>query len=120
MPKVPEVRWRAPRVRLIVLLYALLIVFNGFDAHSTLDAVRLGAVELNPVMAALLTYGPWVFILAKMGLACGFGLVLAYWSRRHRLAWYGLIGVTAIYGSVFIWQVALVFFGEHLSIVIPS
>ena len=120
MPKVPEVRWRAPRVRLIALLYVLLVVFNAFDAHSTLDAVRLGAVELNPVMAHMLAYGPAVFLLAKMGLSCGLGLVLAVFARRRRLAWYGLLGVTAIYGSVFIWQVALVFFGEHLSIILPS
>ncbi|HTM68658.1 MAG TPA: DUF5658 family protein [Candidatus Binatia bacterium] len=120
MPDAPNSRWRAPRVRLIVLLYALLVVFNAFDARSTLDAVARGAVEINPVMAALLAHGPWAFLLAKMGLACGFGLVLAFWSRRHRLAWYGLLAVTAIYGSVFIWQVALVFFGEQLSIVLPS
>jgi len=120
VPNVPDVRWRAPRVRLIVLLYVLLVVFNAFDAHSTIDAVANGAVELNPVMAALLAHGAWVFLVVKMGMICGFGLMLALYSRRKRLAWYGLLGVTTVYGIVFAWQVALVFFAEHLSIVLPS
>ena len=120
MPNVPDVRWRAPRVRLITLLFALLVVFNAFDAYSTIHAVSLGAVELNPVMAFMLTRGTAAFLAVKMGLICGFGLTLAVLARRKRLAWYGLLGVTAVYAVVFIWQVALALFGAHLSIEIPS
>lgn len=113
-------RWTPPRVRLVVLLYALLIVSNAFDAHATLDAVRAGAVELNPLMAYALSQGAAVFIGAKMLLAGGLGLALAALARRRRLAWYGLVAVSAIYGAVLIWQVALALCGSHAMIALPS
>lgn len=113
-------RWRAPSVRLIVLLYALFVTFNAFDAHATLVAVRDGAVELNPFMAYALRSGAWAFLAVKMGLACGFGLVLAAFSRRKRLAWLGFAGVTAVYGLLFLWHVAITLFGQSLVIVVPS
>jgi hypothetical protein len=118
--KKTERRWTPPRARLIALLYALLLVSNGFDAHATLDAVGRGAVELNPLMAFALSHGAAAFIAAKMLLAGGLGLALAILARRRRLAWYGLIAVSAIYGIVFAWQVALALFGARLMIVLPS
>ncbi|HSD12793.1 MAG TPA: DUF5658 family protein [Patescibacteria group bacterium] len=113
-------RWAPPSVRLIVLLYVLLLVSNAFDAHATLDAVRAGAVELNPVMAFALSFGAAYFIGVKMLLAGGLGLALAVLARRRRLAWYGLIGVSFIYGAVLAWQIALALCGSHLMIVLPS
>lgn len=101
-------------------MYVLFVAFNAFDAHATLDAVRYGAVELNPVMAYALAFGPWAFLAVKMGLACGFGLALALWSRKYRLAWRGLAAVTMIYGLLFLWHVAIVIFGQALVIVVPS
>lgn len=113
-------RWTPPSVRLIALLYALLLVSNGFDAHATIDAVRHGAVELNPIMAFALSYGVAAFVATKMLLAGGLGLALAILARRKRLAWYGLIGVSTAYGIVLVWQVALALCGSHLMIVLPS
>ncbi len=113
-------RWTPPRIRLIVLLYALLLASNAFDAHATIDAVRAGAVELNPIMAFALSYGVAYFIGMKMLLAGGLGLALAALARRRRLAWYGLIGVSTVYGIVLVWQVALALCGSHLMIVLPS
>ncbi len=113
-------QWTPPRVRLIALLYLLLLVSNAFDAHATLDAVRAGAVELNPVMAYALSFGPAVFIGAKMLLAGGLGLFLAVMARRRRIAWYGLVGLSAVYGAVLAWQVALALCGSHVMIVLPS
>lgn len=119
MSDVPVVR-TPPRVRLILLLYVLLVTFHAFDAWSTIEAVRNGAVELNPIMAWLLRHGHVTFLVAKMGLACTGGMVLALTARKYRLAWYGLLGVTAVYGVVFAWQVALVIFGEQLMITVPA
>ena len=119
MSDVPVVR-TPPRVRLVLLLFVLLVTFHAFDAWSTVEAVRNGAIELNPIMAWLLARGTATFLAVKMGLACGGGLFIALTSRRYRLAWYGLIGLTAIYGVVFVWQVALALFGAHLAITVPA
>jgi uncharacterized protein DUF5658 len=119
MSDVPAVR-TPPRVRLILLLYVLFITFHAFDAWSTVEAMRNGAVELNPVMAALLARGTATFVVAKMGVAVVGGFVLAYFSRRKRLAWYGLIGVTVVFGAVAAWHVALVLYGPQLTITLPA
>lgn len=119
MSDVPVVR-TPPRVRLIVLLYVLFVVFHAFDAWSTVEAVRNGAVELNPLMALLLRHGFTVFVLAKMSLAAGCGLVLALTARRKRLAWYGLVGTTVLYGIVAAWHMAIVIYGPQLALPIPA
>tara|TARA_B100000131_G_scaffold221323_1_gene212869 strand:+ start:48203 stop:48559 length:357 start_codon:yes stop_codon:yes gene_type:complete len=46
----------------IVLLHAL----NFFDALLTLYAVRLGVLELNPLMAWAIDAGPVVFLVTKV------------------------------------------------------
>jgi hypothetical protein len=109
-----------PSVRLIVLLYVLFMTFHAFDAWSTVEAVRNGAVELNPAMAWLLRHGFTAFVVGKMAIAAVGGLVLALTSRRWRLGWYGLVGLTVLYGVVAVWHSAIIMFGERLVITIPA
>lgn len=120
MPDAPSLR-TPPSVRLIVLLYVLFVTFHAFDAWSTIEAIRNGAVELNPVMAWLLRHGNATFFAVKVGvIAGGLGLFLALLARRRPLAWYGLVGLTVLYGIVAAWHVALVLFGPHLTVTIPA
>jgi membrane associated rhomboid family serine protease len=47
------------------VLLVTLLAANAIDATGTLRLVRLGGEELNPVMAALLSASPALFIAAK-------------------------------------------------------
>lgn len=66
------------------------------DAVLTLNVLRLGAEEWNPVMAALLEYGPATFIGVKMLwtlIGCGILMLLG----RHRVARRGMAALLVAY-----------------------
>jgi hypothetical protein len=60
---------------------ALFVTLNVVDAFLTKTAISSGAVEFNPVMAAV---GSNVFIKGGLALALAF---LLYYFRQHRALW---------------------------------
>jgi hypothetical protein len=85
-----------------VLLAELLILINvlsAVDLFITFNVLRLGAIELNPVMAYLLDLGPLPATLAKIGVmvAATGGLWLL---RRHRAALTTALVLVVVYGSL--------------------
>jgi hypothetical protein len=62
-----------------------LLALNGFDAGMTLYATAHGAEEINPLMAILLTYGAWPFVLGKTLCFCS-GTAVLWRLRQHRAA----------------------------------
>ena len=60
----------------------LFIVFNLLDAYSTSIALKLGAVEINPLMASVGSN-----ILIKGLMAMGVILIL-YLIKKEKLIWY--------------------------------
>jgi hypothetical protein len=95
----------APLLRLrndSVLLAELLILVNvlsALDLFITLNVLRLGAVELNPIMAYLLDQGTLHATLAKVGVmvAATGGLWLL---RRYRAALTTALVILLAYGSL--------------------
>jgi hypothetical protein len=95
----------APLLRLhddSVLLAELLILTNvlsALDLFITLNLLRLGAVELNPVMAYLLELGTLPAALAKIGI-----MVAATWGlwllRRYRAALATALVILVAYGTL--------------------
>jgi hypothetical protein len=85
-----------------VLLAELLILINvlsAIDLFITFNVLRLGAIELNPVMAYLLDLGPLPATLAKIGtvVAATAGLWLL---RRHRAALTAALLLLVTYGTL--------------------
>jgi hypothetical protein len=105
-------RWVPPRLPLIILSL-LVIGLNAFDGYATLRACRtMGAVELNPVMAALLAIGPGAFIAAKTLWVAAAILFLAWClhhprvrDRMRKVGWGGLIALCAVYTLLCGWHV---------------
>jgi hypothetical protein len=101
----------APLLRLrddSVLLAELLILVNvlsALDLFITFNVLRLGAIELNPVMAYLLEQGTLPATLAKVGLmvAATGGLWLL---RRYRAALTTSLVILAAYGSLVAFEMA--------------
>ena len=82
--------------RLLADLLILVNVLSALDLFITLNVLRLGAVELNPVMAYLLALGPVPATVAKVGLVlvATTGLWLL---RRHRAALTTTLGLLIAY-----------------------
>ncbi len=107
-----RIRWTPPLLPLVILTM-LVVGLNAFDGYATLHACRtMGAVELNPVMAFLLSIGPSAFMSAKtLGVALALS-VLAYCLHHPRvrdsvrkIGWGGLIALSAIYFALCVWHV---------------
>lgn len=102
---------------MIVLVYALLLATNMFDAWATINVVCEGSgVELNPIMAAALAHGPAAFFATKMVLVVCLAGFLAVASARHRLAWGGLRALAVVYLLLLGWHVSIVIFGPALAL----
>ena len=94
----PAVSLRDRPARLVELL-VLVNLLSVVDLLVTLEVLRLGAVELNPIMSRLLESGPAQAAVAKIGvvLLATLGLWLL---RRHRAALSTAVALVAVYGSL--------------------
>lgn len=91
--------------RLLADVLVLINVLSALDLFITLMVLRLGAVELNPLMAYLFELGPAPATLFKVGLvvAATAGLWLL---RRHRAALTTALGLALVYGTLVTFEVA--------------
>ncbi|MDH4101344.1 MAG: DUF5658 family protein [Nitrospirota bacterium] len=113
--------WHSPAIFLMVLTLMILCVA---DAHNTLQLLRVGAEEANPIMQHLLQKGTDVFLAGKFGItAVGIVLLAALhhypiirpFHARHALYALLLLYLVLITGQVAVWP------GEgSLFFVVPS
>ena len=68
---------------LFVLIVGI-VLLSVTDAALTLKILAHGGVELNPVMDAILAYGPVAFFAVKYGLTCT-GLIFCVLHIRYQL-----------------------------------
>ncbi|HJV33327.1 MAG TPA: DUF5658 family protein [Patescibacteria group bacterium] len=97
MPKPVRKPWTPPDRRVLILTCAIVFLLNVFDAVSTLEIVRRGGGEANPIASPMLQFGDAAFFFWKMGLASACVAALAVIARKRRFAWLALRCVTAIY-----------------------
>jgi hypothetical protein len=99
--------WRRPLAARVALTALAVIALNLLDAFCTLRHVSLGAVELNPLMRALLEEGPLTFLVGKHLLAAA-GVIGIVAHARHRAARRMLRCVLLpVYAAIGVYQVAL-------------
>ncbi|NLN77053.1 MAG: hypothetical protein GX139_12205 [Armatimonadetes bacterium] len=86
---------------------ALLVVVGLADLLSTLYWLKTGqAIEVNPVMAAVLQCGTGIFIAVKLATLGSFVGVME-WYRRHRNpAFARLVGSATLIGYLSIYAVS--------------
>ena len=94
----PALRLR-DRPALLVELLVLINIFSAIDLLVTIELMRLGAVEINPIMARLFESGPGPAAVAKLGMVLL--ATLGLWLLRgHRAALTTAVALTAVYGSL--------------------
>lgn len=87
------------RPELLAQLLVLINLLSVLDLLITLTVLRMGAVELNPVMARLLEWGPGPAAGAKIGVVM-LGTLGLWLLRRRRAALTTTIFLLAAYGSL--------------------
>jgi hypothetical protein len=83
----------------IVLAFAAVLALSLFDAWFTLDLLKRGATEANPVMRAALDLGDGAFVLIKTGitiLATGFLCLHKNWPLGRLCLGLALVGYTVL------------------------
>ena len=91
----------------LVLMAALLLALNVADLALTNRALAGGAVEVNPVMAALFESSPAAAASVKLGLSAV--VVAGLWSlRRYRQAVAALLWTCVAMGLLVGYQTVLV------------
>jgi hypothetical protein len=81
-------------------MYAASVALQGYDAYSTLTALKAGGVEANPMMKTL-TKSPAAFIAIKAGTAA-LSIMAAenMWKSGHKAAAIGVMVASNIAMSV--------------------
>jgi len=100
---VPHMRppaWTPPARAVLVLICLLVVLLNVFDAVATLEIMRRGGEEANPLARPMIKEGAVTFFTWKMGLALVCASALGLLARIHRAAWWLLIGACVGYGAL--------------------
>lgn len=87
---------RVRRPSALPMLYAASAALQGYDAYSTLSALKSGGVEANPLMKSI-TKSPAAFVALKAGTAT-MSIMAAenMWKRGHRAAAIGVMVATNV------------------------
>jgi hypothetical protein len=79
--------WTPPHAATLALTCLLAVLLNAFDALATLEIVRRGGEEANPLAEPMLERGAAAFLSWKLGIAAICSVALALISRKRRAAW---------------------------------
>lgn len=86
---------------------AMLVLVGVADLLSTLYWLKTGqAVEVNPVMAAVLHGGIGLFIGVKLATLTAFVGVMEWYRRRRSAAFARLVGSATLIGYISIYTVS--------------
>ena len=81
-------------------LYGTAVVVHGLDAHSTLEALDAGAIEVNPVLRPLTRHRA-SFIAFKTGVAAGTIYAAHHMAKRNKVAAaLTLLAVNTVYAAI--------------------
>ena len=105
-----------PPTRVVLLLVCLLVVLlNAFDAVATLEVLRRGGEEANPLARPMIKEGDLAFFAWKMSLAVICASALGWAARTYRIAWWLLVGACVGYGALAGLHVYLLWFIQRPS-----
>ena len=79
------------RPSMLPALYATSAALQGYDTFSTLNALKSGAREANPLMKSVVK-SPTAFVAMKAGVAAGSILAAEQlWKNHHRIGAIGMM-----------------------------
>lgn len=86
---------------------AILLAVGLADLFTTLFWLTTGqAVEVNPIMAAVLRAGVWPFVITKLSTLVAFVGVVEWYRRRRNPVFARVVGNITLIGYVGIYAIA--------------
>lgn len=86
---------------------AVVLAVGVADLLTTLFWLATGrAIEVNPVMAAVLRLGIWPFVIVKLGTLGAYISVLEWYRRRRNPVFARLMGNVTLIGYVGIYAIS--------------
>jgi len=86
---------------------AVLLAIGLADLLTTLFWLAAGrAIEVNPIMAALLRLGIWPFVIGKLGTLVAYVGVVEWYRRRRNPVFARLVGNITLFGYIGIYTVS--------------
>jgi hypothetical protein len=86
---------------------AVLLALGLADLLTTLFWLATGqAVEVNPIMAAILRLGVWPFVLTKVGTLVAYVGVLEWYRRRRNPVFARVAGNITLIGYIAIYAIS--------------
>ena len=83
--------WKYGRPSMLPALYATSAALQGYDAYSTLTALKSGGREANPLMKGI-TKSPAAFVAMKAGVTMASIMASEQlWKNNHRMGAIGLM-----------------------------
>jgi len=83
--------WKYGRPSMLPALYATSAALQGYDAYSTLTALKNGGREVNPLMKGI-TKSPVAFVAMKAGVTMASIMASErLWKNHHRFGAIGLM-----------------------------
>lgn len=113
MPAPHKKPWTPPHWTVLGLVCLIVVLLNAFDAIATMEIIRRGGEEANPIARPMLDRGNLAFFLWKMGLALVCSAALALLARVHRAAWRLLCSAAAAYATLAVLHAYLLWFIKH-------
>jgi len=87
----PVQNFKYGRPSLLPALYATSAALQGYDAYSTMNALKHGGVEANPVMKSVVK-SPVAFVALKAGVTTASIMAAEQlWKNNHRIGAIGLM-----------------------------
>ena len=86
---------------------AVLLAVGLADLLTTLFWLATGqAVEVNPIMAAVLRAGVWPFVIAKLGTLVAYVGIMEWYRRRRNPVFARVVGNITLIGYIGIYAIA--------------
>ena len=90
----------------LFLVVTSVLALNVLDAFFTIYFLSYGGTEMNPIVAQVLCFGTWPFILAK-SLGIGLCILVLTVAKNFRAARIGLGLVLSGYFALLCWHLLL-------------
>jgi hypothetical protein len=86
---------------------AVLLAVGLADLLTTLFWLATGrAIEVNPIMAAVLRLGVWPFVITKLGTLAAYVGVMEWYRRRRNPVFAHVVGNITLIGYVGIYAIS--------------
>lgn len=96
----PVKMWAPPTAHWVLISLCALVFLNVIDALATIEIIGRGGEEGNPIVRPLFEIGSSFFFFCKLSLILPLAIMLAWYARSCRFAWWMLCLANSVYIAI--------------------